>query len=476
MLRTFIGDDMPSLPNNFPFKHVFQEFLREYRGCRSYWYVPKVRSLNDDNVKVIQKIVRILSERFVDRVWDTDSQDKLLTTLVKKGILEPYKPDGTQTDRTALSRIWKKLLETLGLAWVHEDKLLVITDAGYQLVNTKDARPVIEQQIAKIQYPVPSLSASYKDSFNGLLPHLFLLQVLQRCDYHLSLDEYMLFVNLAQKQTDLPRVVSYIEHWRDLTTDECIMLTDILEQIPMSGDSSFTRRDRIRHSSPYQISFYTYPHCLKLDDSTISCTSPKEIDDLVKRRLSKYKITLFDSLEDWISYFGDPEQQPSWFTYLSHLIDKAGKKSDVTTLIKSHKQHLTSEEIKEIEIKEIEKGIEDFYVKRLPMLESGLSLVKNGRQYVTPIGRMDFLCKSSSGEYVVVEIKAGEAQDSVFGQILRYMGWIHRNFKDGTNNVRGIILALSFPDTARYSRIGLIKSNYQTFIKFKRHGLNVSDS
>lgn len=375
-----------------------------------------------------------------------------------------------------MSRIWKKFLETLGLVWVHEDKVLVITDAGYQLVDTKDARSIIEQQIAKIQYPVPSLAASYRDSFAGLLPYLFLLQVLQKCDYRLSLDEYTLFVNLAQKQTDLPRIVNYIQNWRDLTTDERTTLTDILEKIPMSGDPSFMRRDRIRHSSPYQISFYTYPHHLSFDDSTIYCTSPKEIDELVKRRLSKLKITVFDRLEDWISYFGDPEQQPSWFTYLSHTIDKARKKSDVAALIKTHKKHLTPEETKEIETKEIEKGIEEFYVQRLQMLEPGLKLVKDGRQYVTPIGRMDLLCKSNHGEYVVIEIKAEDAPDSVFGQILRYMGWIHRNAKDGANNVRGIILAASFPDTARYSRIGLLKSNYQTFIKFKRHGLNVSDS
>ena len=52
-------------------------------------------------------------------------------------------------------------------------------------------------------------------------------------------------------------------------------------------------------------------------------------------------------------------------------------------------------------------------------------------------------------KYVVIEIKAEEASDSVFGQILRYMGWIHRNFKDGENNVRGIILAMPFSSTRR---------------------------
>ncbi|HEX40513.1 MAG TPA: DUF91 domain-containing protein, partial [Phycisphaerales bacterium] len=97
-------------------------------------------------------------------------------------------------------------------------------------------------------------------------------------------------------------------------------------------------------------------------------------------------------------------------------------------------------------------------------------------QFSTPIGRIDLLCIAKKGEYVVVEIKADEAQDSVFGQILRYIGWVHRNVKGGRDNVRGIILASEFPESARYSRIGLMKPNYKEFLQFKKHGLNVQDT
>ena len=69
-----------------------------------------------------------------------------------------------------------------------------------------------------------------------------------------------------------------------------------------------------------------------------------------------------------------------------------------------------------------------------------------GRQVETPIGRIDLLCRGIDGKYVVIEIKANEANDAVFGQILRYIGWIHRNFEDGEDNVRGIILAGHFPE------------------------------
>ena len=79
---------------------------------------------------------------------------------------------------------------------------------------------------------------------------------------------------------------------------------------------------------------------------------------------------------------------------------------------------------------------------------------------------------------MVIEIKANEAKDSVFGQILRYIGWVHRNLDGGYNKVRGIILAAGFPDKARYSRIGLelLNDNYKEFLNFKKHGFNLQDT
>ena len=101
------------------------------------------------------------------------------------------------------------------------------------------------------------------------------------------------------------------------------------------------------------------------------------------------------------------------------------------------------------------------------MLEDGLQLVD--RQVVTPIGRIDLMCRGADGKYVVIEIKAKDAEDSVFGQILRYIGWVHSNYDDGRNNVRGIILAGYFSDKARYSRIGLLKDDSEQFLRFRQH-------
>lgn len=462
---------MARLSSDFPFRDVFQEFLKEYAACSTYWYVPKWRTLTDNTASSIASALEVI-DRFREEVWNQETQDQLLVQLIAKGVLDPYKPDGSLQDRTALIRICKKLLEVLGLLWVQEDKGIVVTDAGKQLIVEDEPRRVIENQVAKLQYPNPSLSGDYKDDFAGILPHLFLLQVLQKCSYRVSYDEYELFLNLANDQDDLERIVRYILCWRDLTDEERQVL---LNRVRKVAESRWTR---VHQSSGYQRALFAYASYLELakDDgiSYISCNMPGHLDALVEQKLKGLKIATFDSKEDWFDYIGDPAQEPSWFTYLSLEVEKAATRGEAEKIVQEHREALSEAEAEEIERKQVEKGIETFYAGNLHLLEAGLGLLK--QQYSTPIGRIDLLCKSGSGQYVVVEVKADEANDSVFGQILRYMGWVHRNLDEGENNVRGIILASKFSDKARYSRIGLLKQDYKTFIGFKEHGLHVSDT
>ena len=109
---------MQSLPMGFPFKNSFEEFLSEYGSCPTYWYIPKARTLDEQNIIVAQSIMTVIFNEFLGRLWNPESQDELPQRLVEKEILEPRSAQGTLTDRTTLTRIWKKLLETLGLLFV----------------------------------------------------------------------------------------------------------------------------------------------------------------------------------------------------------------------------------------------------------------------------------------------------------------------------------------------------------------------
>lgn len=482
------------LPEEFPFKEIFDEFLEEYAACPTLWYVPKWRVLDDDNFEDFALVLHVIDEEFSDEPWGQDVQDELLDRLREEEVLSP-RTEGDERDRTALPRILKKQLEMLGLLWVPPEQEAVVTKAGTQLrdrwLENEPLRPVIARQVAKMQYPNPSVAADYNSEFQGILPHIFLLQLLDELD-HITYDELVLFVNLAQSQDDLARIQRYILTWRELEEDEQDVVRNFIEPIPMAdvegdqialGDDFEPPEDatprvvKVGRDADYQRWWFSAPSYLTYNpqEGEIRVTDEAEVRQQLHEHLEDLKIPEFDTVEDWIEYHGDPEQEPSWFNYLTFRITVADTREEAEEEVEEHREELDEEEQEEIERLQIEKGIEEFYVDRLGLIEEGLELYENeeqdGQQFVTPIGRIDLLCTAPDGTFVVIEIKAEEAGDSVFGQIQRYMGWVHRNLNGGGSEVRGIVLAKTFPDKARYSRIGLLKDNHEDFIQFVRHGI-----
>lgn len=114
----------------------------------------------------------------------------------------------------------------------------------------------------------------------------------------------------------------------------------------------------------------------------------------------------------------------------------------------------------------LERDIEDHLVNNLESLEPGLKLV--ARQYSTAVGRIDILAEDKHGSRVIIELKVGEAKDSVIGQIARYVGWFAR--EDG-QPPRSIIVASAFPEGVRYAATmiqGLTLLAYQVNFSFER--------
>ena len=475
------------LPND----PLLRAALTEYRNATTYWYVPKARTLSDKNVAFCAEVLHMIFEEFLGAAWNIETQDALLARLTEVGVNEPRIEGATLQSRTALMRIAKVFLRTLGLLWVQDDQELVITDAGLELMlardNTAAQRNLIEKQVAKVQYPNPSLTQPWAGNFGGILPHLFLLQVLQRVDYRLTFEEYEIFVNLAVSHTDIDRIVGYIERWRNIgepdreafrNTFRRVLARSPNQRVPRilrsqrAGETG-TRLNRIRLNGSYQRAFYCYPSSLTFDNANqeIRCNSRDAVDALIREQIDDLMLSTFDSPEAWFAYFGDPEQQPSWWTYVSLAVEAAGSEAEARVEIEQYEDKFTKEETASLRRLHIEKAIESSYAEHtdlLHTLEPGLEY--RGRQVETPIGRIDLLCCGADGKYVVIEIKANEANDGVFGQILRYIGWIHRNFENGEDNVRGIILAGHFPEKARYSRIGLLRHDSDPHLKFHRHG------
>ncbi len=87
----------------------------------------------------------------------------------------------------------------------------------------------------------------------------------------------------------------------------------------------------------------------------------------------------------------------------------------------------------------LENDLKNYLAKNPSVIELGLKLIEGGKEYDTKqAGSIDLFCKDKDGSYVVVELKRGKSGDVVVGQILRYIGWVQKNFN--TDKVKGIII------------------------------------
>jgi len=389
-------------------RDVMMRFLVEYETTATYWYVPKARTISPETVPTLQGILRVMEEEFVHADWGIDTQNAFLDRLADNGLHEEKVVGQSPNDRAAGARILVKLFETLGLAFLEpESGLVTVTDAGINLILAEDvagANEAIEAQIAKYQYPNPLLTGAYASAFGGLVAHLFLLQVLASLDNYLTTTEFNLFINLARQHEDLPRILQYIEACQR-------------RLVPDAG--SPTRFRRIALDSSYQRRFFGFPRYLAVDEDGIGSTDVDTVQAILEDRIQELAVPRFRTSQDWMAYFGDPERKPSWFTYLVNEIEQAATAAEAAEIVQQHGDQLDEEQTREVRIRQVEKAIETFYVDNLDLIEPGLVLLDDGRQYSTAIGRMDLLCQGPTGEYVIVEIKAGEANDSVFGQLLR---------------------------------------------------------
>jgi RecB family endonuclease NucS len=121
----------------------------------------------------------------------------------------------------------------------------------------------------------------------------------------------------------------------------------------------------------------------------------------------------------------------------------------------------------------LESDLEGFLVNHLDGLEAGLRLYGvdgiSGRQFdAGPAGRIDILATDAQGDFVVIELKAGEADRQVCGQIQAYMGWATGALSSG-RPVRGILVAGDFTERAKLAaRVvpGLSLRAYSVTFKF----------
>jgi len=95
----------------------------------------------------------------------------------------------------------------------------------------------------------------------------------------------------------------------------------------------------------------------------------------------------------------------------------------------------------------LERDLENFLLAKLDSLEKGLKTYKGetGRQFQVGSGRIDILAQDKNKNFMVIELKAGTASESVLTQILAYMADVTAELSKG-KTVRGIIVAYGFAE------------------------------
>jgi hypothetical protein len=115
---------------------------------------------------------------------------------------------------------------------------------------------------------------------------------------------------------------------------------------------------------------------------------------------------------------------------------------------------IEDEEILTEAVISLEKDLEEYIVRNLSQIESGLKLYSeervSGRQFNTDVGRIDILAIDTKDNFIVIELKAGKANYSVIGQALSYISWVRQNIARG-KEVRGIIIADDFDKKLKYA-------------------------
>ncbi len=159
----------------------------------------------------------------------------------------------------------------------------------------------------------------------------------------------------------------------------------------------------------------------------------------------------------------------NWMNAPNHLVEEDGRwfitngKSEQLT-IDLHEIHMdTVIELGEdpgLQKDGVELELQRLLSEQPEVIEEGMTLIR--REYPTPVGPVDLLCRDAAGETVAIEVKRRGEIDGV-EQLTRYLEFLNRD--ERLSPVRGIFVAQTVKPQARVLAtdrgIGLTEVDYE---------------
>ena len=408
-------------------------------------------------------------DEIIARKFTTEVQAEILERMINEGIVAQWASNQTQADKLAKLRNYFNLFNRLGFGYINSQKNFYLSEIGLNFLKANDENEqisIIEQQLVKLQFWNPTLNPqdlnlqSYKKF--RLFPYLFLIELLLYLpDGTLSATEFSLFVSIVRNYDEMDLARERIERFRTLSYEE-------QQEIISEANITFPQKANARVT----LGLLGLTPSVEFADEKLELVDFNRAQMLVDGYRARLIYVDYATIEDWYAYFGTDQEDLQLTEVIKYYAD-IGAEEKAQELIDETEDQSVANSLKEYLTQVLyERHIEDFLETNLHLLEPNLTLVVDGRQYVTDVGRIDLLARDVNERYVVIELKRDRVPDRTIGQILRYMGWIKQNLTAG-EKVRGIIVGQHLSDKLIYACHGLQHPD-PSLLTLKEIDLNIS--
>lgn len=401
------------------------EIVSEFRGDHTSWYFPHA-TIEADNLR--SKLA--VFDEFDGQVWsDRDVNAQL-------------RAHGYTTGGRAGTRMFRKALENAGFCWL-DDRTLRITPSGLELLNGGDPVRLLERLLWRYQLSTPINNPGNL----RLFPHSVLLRVFRQTAGYITRDEFTLFVGRIAND-DPADAIERIHRWRQCTAN-------LKEEVIAACGGGF--RTKVRdagycmnfHATASYLERFTGPNRRKGIRMVVGS------EQAVAAALEAYdgaEWIHYATTADCIAAYRSADPPPDLADAVDHYLDTSQFDRAIAAYRRLPPNARSGRSIAEFERSAfLERDLEEWIYDHLDMIEPGLVPEDQGRQQPTTIGTMDIFARAANGDLVVIELKKVRASDKVFGQICRYMGWVHLKYDIGENAVRGYIVGSDIDPKLQYA-------------------------